>query len=149
MPSNINFIIFAVKQAKEAEAFGFTRNEACRNLKIALHQYWQNKQLRQHGQAHRDKIPMSKAAKTAPKDQIQVEHAVPQQPIVNMLMDMEPLSEEGVGDVLTRLFRVRRVTKDEHARLEAKGLRSKMPERWNGRDPWARYDAAGIKCPRD
>lgn len=149
MPTNIEFILFAIQQAKEAEAFGFTRNEACRNLKIALHQYWQNKEMGQHGQAHRDKIPLSKLAEHAPKSQIQVEHAVPQQVIVNMLMDMEQPDTGSVSALLRKLFRVRRVTKAEHDRLSELGLRSKMPDDWDGEDPWARYDAAGIDCQRD
>lgn len=43
MSDNLYFIVFAVKQAKETEEYGFTRNECCRNFKTALHQYWQNK----------------------------------------------------------------------------------------------------------
>ena len=39
MPSHLEFIVSAIQQAREAEAFGFTRNESCRNLKTALHQY--------------------------------------------------------------------------------------------------------------
>ena len=39
MKDNIDYIVFSVKQAIEAESFGFTRNECCRNLKTALHQY--------------------------------------------------------------------------------------------------------------
>lgn len=58
----IDFIVFAVRQAQEAQFFGFTRNEACRNLKIAIHQYWQNKTLGLHGQSQKTKIPRSKAA---------------------------------------------------------------------------------------
>jgi len=149
MPSNLDFILFAIEQAKEAEVFGFTRNMACRNLKIALHQYWQNKEMGQHSQAHRNRIPMSKAAEIVPKDQVQVEHAVPQQLIVNMLMDMEPLTKRRISNLLRKLFRVRTVTKEEHSRLNGMGLRSKMPDDWNGKDPWARYDAAGIECEKD
>src|SRR6266481_5827716 len=64
--TNAEFIVFAVKQAKKAEAFGFTRNECCRNLKTALHQYWQNKTLRLHGQSQKARIPRSEAAMGRP-----------------------------------------------------------------------------------
>jgi len=37
------------------------------------------------------------------------------------------------------------VTKDEHRRLNASGLRSKMPDDWDGENIWARYDAIGIE----
>ena len=48
MKKNIDFIIFALKQLKAAENFGFTRNEANRNLKLALNHYWQAKELGIH-----------------------------------------------------------------------------------------------------
>jgi len=46
---NIDFIVFAVRQAQEAQFFGFSRNMACRNLKIAIHQYWKNLTPGPHG----------------------------------------------------------------------------------------------------
>ena len=39
--NNIDFIVFALKQMKEAQKFGFTANECNRNLKLALNHYWQ------------------------------------------------------------------------------------------------------------
>jgi hypothetical protein len=145
MKTNIEFIVFAVKQAKEAEAFGFTRNECCRNLKTALHQYWQNKALRLHGQSRKAKIPRSKAALGKPLNECEVEHVVPQMAVVNRLMDMEPLTEVAVTELLTRWFRVMLVTHDEHARLNASGLRSTMPSDWDGTDLFSRYAAVGIE----
>lgn len=139
------FIIFAINQANDAQAFGFTRNECCRNLKIAIHQYWQNKILGQHGQAHKARIPRSKAALNKPDSECMVEHVMPQMEIVNRLMNMRPLTEEGVIELLTNCLRVMVVTCDEHARLNSHGLRSKMPLDWDGRDVFARYAAIGIE----
>lgn len=56
MPTPAEFIVFAVKQALETEQFRFTRNEACRNLKTAIHQYWQNKTLGLHSQSQNRKM---------------------------------------------------------------------------------------------
>lgn len=145
MKTPADFIVFAVKQAREAEAFGFTRNECCRNLKIALHQYWQNKTLHLHGQAMKSKIPRSKAAFGLSLSECVVEHAVPQMAIVNWLMDMEPLTNESVADLLTRYFTVMLVTKEEHTRLNSNGLRSTMPKAWDKSNVYARYDAVGIE----
>ena len=144
MRTNTEFIFFAVKQAKEAEAFGFTRNECCRNLKTALHQYWQNKTLGLHGQSQKAKIPRSKAAQGRPLHECAVEHVVPQMAIVNRLMDMEPLTEQRVVELLKRLFTVMLVTHEEHGRLNASGLRSTMPDDWDGEDVFSRYRAVGI-----
>ena len=148
MKENLDYIIFAVKQAKEAEKFGFTRNHCCRNLKMALQQYWQNKTLRQHPQIHRTEIPRSKEAVGRDLRECNVEHVVPQMLIVNWLMDMPPLTKDKVGALLKKYFRVLLITKDEHARLNASGLRSKMPENWDEEDVWARYRAVGIESTR-
>jgi hypothetical protein len=139
------FIIFAIKQAREAEKFGFTRNACCRNLKIALHQYWQHITMGLHGQNNKKDIPRSRAAQKLPLSDCVVEHAVPQMEIVNWLMDMEPLTERKVVNLLTKYFRVMLVTEAEHARLIASGLRSSMPSDWDRKDVFARYHAVGIK----
>ncbi len=144
MKDNIDFIVFAIIQAKEAEKYGFTRNECCRNLKTALHQYWQNKTLGQHGQSQKANLPRSKAAIGRQLSDLIVEHVVPQMEIVKMLMDMEPLEKKDVEMILTKYFRVILVTKDEHSKLNASGLRSKMPNDWDGKDVWARYKAVDI-----
>lgn len=147
LKTNIEFIIFAIRQAKEAETFGFTRNVCCRNLKIAIHQFWQDRTLGLHGQSRKAKIPRSTAALDKPLNECTVEHVVPLMLIVNRLMDMEPLTEAAVTELLTQCFRVMLVTVDEHRRLNASGLRSTMPINWNGKDVFARYAAVGIDCP--
>lgn len=145
MKGNVDFIVFAIKQAKEAEEYGFTRNECCRNLKTALHQYWQNKTMGLHGQSQKKNIPRSKSAIGKNLSECDVEHVVPQMEIVNMLMDMNPLLKSEVEGVLSNYFRVLLVTKEEHQRLNASGLRSKMPLNWDKEDVWARYKAVGIE----
>ena len=145
MPDSLDFIVFAIKQAKEAETYGFTRNECCRNLKTSLHQYWQNKTLRRHGQSQKKNIPRSKAAMEKKINECDVEHVVPQMEIVNMLMGLDPLSKSGVEKILKNYFHVMLVTKEEHQRLNSSGLRSKMPSNWDRKDVWARYNAVGIE----
>jgi hypothetical protein len=143
--TNAEFIIFAVKQAKAAEAFGFTRNECCRNLKTALHQYWQNKTLGLHGQAKKKQMKRSRAAENRPLSDCTVEHVIPQMTIVNFLMDMESLTTDSVTDILNRYFSVMLVTHEEHARLNASGFRFTMPPAWDGLDIFSRYAVVGIE----
>ena len=145
MKDNIDYILFSVKQAIEAESFGFTRNECCINLKNALHQYWQNKTLGLHGQSQKKNIPRSKAAIGKDTRECEVEHVIPQMYIVNMLMDMSTINKDKIRNILEKYFHVLLVTKDEHRRLNASGLRSKMPDDWDGENIWARYDAVGIE----
>ena len=146
MKKNIDFILFAIKQAKEAEAFTFKRNECCRNLKTALHQYWQTKTLGLSSISQKARIPRSKAALGKPLCECRVEHTVPLMVIVNHLMKMKPLTSKAVCKYLKRWYVVRLVTCDEDMRLTAKGLRSKMPSKCNRQDIFARYAAVGIRC---
>lgn len=142
MKTDVDFILFAVQQAKQAEAFGFSRNHCSRNLKTALDHHWQRKTLRL---AQKARIPRSKAALKLPLSECVVEHVVPKMAIVNRLMDMEPLTTTAIKELLTSRFMVMLVTREEHARLNASGLRSIMPADWDGSDIFARYAAVGIE----
>ena len=146
MKTDIEFILFAVKQAKEAEAFGFTRNHCSRNLKTALDHHWQRKTLRLGQKA---RISRSKAALNLPLSECVVEHVVPKMAIVNRLMDMKPLTTIAITKLLTSHFMVMLVTHEEHVRLNASGLRSTMPNEWDGSDIFARYAAVGIEPAPD
>ena len=142
---NLDYILFAVKQAKKAEKYGFTRNECSRNLKTALHQYWQNKEMGQHSQSQRKNLPRSVEADKRELKGLRLEHVVPQMWFVNKLMDMDAPDKEKIGKLLKKHFRVLLVTKEEDAKLTKAGLRSDMPEGWDEENPWARHDAVGIK----
>jgi hypothetical protein len=141
----IGFILFAIKQAKEAETFGFKRNIYCRNLKTALHEYWQHKTVGLHSLSQKAKIPRSKAARNRPLSECVVEHVVPQMVIVNHLMEMKQLTKLAVIKILKSWYHVRLVTREEHKRLTELKLRYKMTPDWDGLDIFARYAVAGIK----
>ena len=142
---NLDYILFAVEQAKEAEDYTFTRNECSRNLKTALHQYWQNKEMKQHSQSQRKNLPRSVEADKRELKGLRLEHVVPQMWFVNKLMDMNAPDKEKIGKLLKKHFRVLLVTKEEDAKLTKAGLRSKMPEGWDEKDPWARHKKVGIE----
>ncbi|HEY3853709.1 MAG TPA: hypothetical protein VGO67_04870 [Verrucomicrobiae bacterium] len=118
-----DFIFFAVQQAKKAETFGFKRNICCRNLKEALHEYWQHKTLGLHGLSQKGKIPRSKAATKTPLKECVIEHVVPKMFIVNRLMDMKPLTKSAIIKLLESWYRVMLVTREEHQRLTKLKLR--------------------------
>lgn len=142
---NLDFILFALHQTHAAIAYEFKKNECRRNLNIALHQYWQNKEMGLHSTSQRHKIPMSMQAKST-NEKTQVEHVVPLKVIVDLLLDLEQPTKETVGTLLSNFYRVCLVTVEEHKRLTDAGLRSKMPDDWDGKDPYARYRVVGIEC---
>jgi len=143
-----DFIIFAIIQARGAKDFGFTPNECCRNLKIALHQYWQNKILKKHGQVHKANIPRSIASMDSNPSDCIVEHAVPLMTIVNKLIELKHLTRKEVIGLLNQLFTVAIITKEEHSKLNSSGLRSTMPADWDGIDPFARYAKVAIEISK-
>lgn len=143
MKTNADFILFAVKQAKEGEAFGFKHNICCRNLKEALHEYWRHRTLKQHS-FQKKRILRSKAARNKSLSECVGEHVVPRMVIVNRLMEMKMPTTPAVIKLLKNLYHVRLVTYKEHKRLTELGLRYKMPPDWNGVDVFARYAVAGI-----
>ena len=144
--NNIDFIVFALKQMKEAQKFGFTANECNRNLKLALNHYWQAKELGIHVFI-KHKLRRTKAAyKTSLKNTI-VEHTVPTQVIVNMLLKIKKIENKKVKRILKKYWQVMLVTKKEHLKLNSKklDLTYRMPENWNKKDLFARYKLAKIK----
>jgi hypothetical protein len=72
------------------------------------------------------------------------EHTIPFSVIRNKLLDIEPVTFESVASVLTKFHVVCKISNEEDQRLKDEGLNSKMPENWDGENPFARYDAVGI-----
>ena len=145
---NLDFILFALEQFVAAKDFGFTENECRRNLYTALHQYWQNKEMGLHSTSQRKNIPRSRSAKVT-KGKTQVEHVVPLKVIVETLGNIKRPNKRNVREKLRDLYRVCIVTIEEHKDLSDAGLRSEMPDDWDGKDPFARYKVVGIEVDYD
>ena len=88
----------------------------------------------------------SENASQARKDKLIHEHVVPKKIIIDTLFNLSSPTGAAVKDILSKFCLGVIVTKEEDQRLNTMGLRSKMPDDWDGSDPWARYVAAGIKC---
>lgn len=142
----VNFIYFAVQQAKQAEKFGFKRNECCRNLKLAIDHYWRKVHLKQR---KKENMPRSIVAQNEDLKNCDVEHSVPLMVLVNKLMDRKRLTKNYISKTLTSCYRVMVITRGEHRLLNSTGLTSRMPENWDGKDVWARYSAVKIKLPKE
>jgi hypothetical protein len=72
------------------------------------------------------------------------EHLVPKKVIIDLLMGVKKPSRSSVRKVLESFCIGVVVTVEEDRRLNALGLRSKMPDDWDGINALARYEAAGI-----
>ena len=64
-----------------------------------------------------------------------MEHVVPMNVIIDMLLNLEPLNETNVKKILSKFWKVIRITKSEDLKLNKLGLNRKMPQDWDGKDP--------------
>lgn len=74
-----------------------------------------------------------------------VDHAVPIGVMIGALFaGTVELTRDGIRAHLVASYRLGLLAHDENTRLDAMGLRSMIPEGWDGRDVFARYDVARI-----
>ena len=137
-------ILFILNQVRDAEAVGFPRNLVNRNLRLAITHYWGYGVLG-FSTINKAAVPRSYAAKNLGPGECIYEHAVPMTVLMYELLKPRYDTGRKVANHLSRLYRVCLVTYEENQRLRSLGLNSLMPEDWDGKDPWARYRAAGIR----
>ena len=137
-------ILFILNQVRDAEAAGFPRNLVNRNLRLAITQYWGYEVLG-FSTINKATVPRSHAAKNlGPADCI-YEHAVPMTVLMYELLKPRYDTPRKVANHLRKLYRVCLVTHEENQHLRSMGLNSLMPEGWDRKDPWARYQVARIR----
>lgn len=72
------------------------------------------------------------------------DHAIPVAVLRKIISSVDPKSRSTIRDFLLENYRLGLVTKEEDKVLNIDGLKSSMPENWNGTDWKARYDFANI-----
>lgn len=72
------------------------------------------------------------------------DHSVPIALLASWIREAHLETPACVDRLLDQWYHVALITKGEHDDLDEAGLQSAMPRDWNGKDPWARYAAAGI-----
>jgi len=72
------------------------------------------------------------------------EHVVPIKVVIELLLKLPSPTASSVHQLLESFCKAAVVTREEDARLNRLGLRSKMPSGWDGSDVWARYTLAKI-----
>lgn len=76
------------------------------------------------------------------------DHAVPFSYLQRALLSLVNVTPEPVCVVLNKFGTIVLITASENARLNAAGYGRKMPEKWDGIDPLARYKIIGIEVIR-
>jgi hypothetical protein len=72
------------------------------------------------------------------------EHVVPKSIVIQWLLKLSTPTADSVNQLLESYCKGAVLTREEDARLNGLGLRSKMPSGWDEKDVWARYTSAGI-----
>ncbi len=90
----------------------------------------------------------SEAAQGLQRKDVVHEHVVPHSIVMEKLLLLDPVTNERILAFVRKYYVICAITKEEDRRLNRNGLRSKMPEGWDGENDsvFARYDVA--KIPR-
>jgi hypothetical protein len=89
---------------------------------------------------------VGKSLKVSTSEKTDIDHAVPLNIVVEVLLGETDLSIEGVKNLLATYLVSMELTAHEHrVILKELGLSKKMPRNWDGVNPYARYQVAGIQ----
>ncbi|RNF49643.1 hypothetical protein EBI00_11950 [Marinomonas hwangdonensis] len=78
-----------------------------------------------------------------------IEHTFPFRLLRDKLMSLENVDFRSVSNILDRFHVVTKITYEEDQRLKLNGLNRDMPKDWDQKNPFARYEVAGISIYPD
>lgn len=87
---------------------------------------------------------LSRSISLDPKQKSIHEHTVPFKIVRDKLLDLNDVTIESVSETLDKFHIVSRISIEEDQKLKNANLNTKMPEGWDGINPFARYEAVGI-----
>lgn len=130
------------------EWFAYNRGELFLSGRLGPHWYNKPDPVR-HNAALRGMDFISEQAEEVlsgrQRHELMKDHSVPIAVVRSKLFELNDTSIESIRSLLMTWYKLGVITKDEDTRLNANGLRQKMPDDWDGADPFARYHAVGIK----
>lgn len=86
-------------------------------------------------------ICTSTEAKDPKRKDVIREHVIPHIIVMNRLLKLDSLTDDNIMEVLKKYYIICKITKEEDRRLNAAGLKKKMPTEWNEEEGcgFARY----------
>jgi hypothetical protein len=100
------------------------------------------------GNSSKDKTAQYRSENTKGKrwrDGLVFDHAIPFRYMLDAMLALPDVTPNSVRAVLEKFDVMVLITKKEDARLNASGLRQKMPVNWDGNNPLARYEAVHME----
>jgi hypothetical protein len=80
-----------------------------------------------------------------PTKSVIIEHAVPLNVLRGKLRELDDPNPGAIEACLRQFYAVGVITYEQNQKLDSGKLRSRMPDGWNGVDPYARYREVGIR----
>ena len=144
----LELIVEAVRYCQRVASMGMKPSSYSKALREPVYFLWECRQGTSKDQRAQYR---SRAALGVQRGagQLVCDHAVPFNYLQDELLGISEVTARAVRDVLNRHGVTVLITKEEDRRLNQAGLRSRMPDDWDGSDRLARYKAAGIKILRN
>ena len=139
----LGLICEALTFSQSARSAGSPSASHSRAVREAVFTLWESYGRSKHASA-RYRSRASLAADTR-QGGLVYDHGIPFTLVHAELLAVEQPTPERVRPILERRLVAATITKEEDQRLTALGLRSRMPDSWDGQDPLARYAAAEIE----
>ena len=133
---NINMMIKVIKDCQEHKEMGTPSRVWSTYFRYALNEL------------EKDSVLVSEAVNKKPGKVIH-EHTFPFRLLRDKLMSLEEVDFLSVSNILNKFHVVAKITSEEDQKLKRNGLNLKMPEDWDKKNPFARYEAVGISTYRD
>ena len=134
-------VIFSlISLAHEMRNARFPKTSYSKILRETIYFVWEIRDVSKHSNLRK----RSKAAEGLQASALDYDHAVPMRIVIETLLCAWPDKQE-VEKVLRCFVHGVLITKEEHELLREKGLSSKMPNDWDGKDWTARYLKVGIE----
>lgn len=140
----LELIAEAVRYCQRIKAMGMPSACYSKALREPVHFLWERRdgKGKEHAARFRSKAA---AGMHLGGGMLVYDHAVPFKILEAELLRLQEVTVYTVHDILSKYGTVVIITKEEDGMLSRLGYRSRMPDKWDGLDPLARYKAASIE----
>ncbi len=141
-------IVEAVRYCQRVKAMGMPVSSYSKALREPIYFLWECRESKnkEHVAKSRSRASLGIGFGTG---ELVYDHSVPFKYLQAELLALSEVTVETVATALSRYRAGVLITKEEDARLNAAGYRSKMPKGWDGADHFARYKAVGIEIVKN
>ena len=135
--NHINMMIKVIKDCQEHKHMGTPNIVWSKYFRYALNVL------------EKDLILESTSVRNNPDQKIIHEHTFPFSILRDKLMGLKDVNSDSILNILYKFHVVTKITKEEDIKLKDKGLDRSMPKDWDGENPYARYESAGISIYKE